>query len=193
MNWRTPRRRGEEEERNRRRDAAEDQKNGVGAVESPDRRAAAAGIGQPGRGGQEQQGGFDRQPRAGVDMGDLPQQAIGRESAAQGEADPQVRQGPDGKNRHPQPGNRHCQPLPPAQCFAEDEASEQNVGERVEIVAEAARQDVPAVHRINVDQPVAADQQAGGEEQLDCARVAQRRAHFAPGACDAEQAGKDQQ
>jgi hypothetical protein len=62
----------------------------------------------------------------------------------------------------------------------QNEAAEEHVGQGIEVIAEARRQDVPADHRIDVQQPVAADQQRGDDKDTDRARLREGFAHLRP-------------
>jgi hypothetical protein len=81
--------------------------------------------------------------------------------------------------------------LKPRQALLQNDAAKQNIGQRIEIVTEASGEDVPAIHRIDVEQPVSADEQSGDGQQDHHAAVAERLAHFAPCTGNGEQGRED--
>ena len=126
----------------------------------------------------KQDGGLDRKARQRVRRHDLAKQAVEREGDAQARGSATA-----GRARR-----RQAREIPAAAIATavhcsrfsrslQHEPAEQHVGERVEIIAEARGEDVPARHRIDVEQPVDADQERG--ERRGCRASAAARSRGA--------------
>ncbi len=80
-------------------------------------------------------------------------------------------------------------PLP----LAEEEHADDDVGDRVDEIAEAGFDELPVGDRPDVDQPVGGEQHRGEDEGPHDAEVAQRRPHFGDAAGDDEDDADEQQ
>ena len=129
----------------------------------------------------------NKQARQRIHRGDLADQPVGGERRAQYKTDPQLAQRFDCKHGDAGRCDRHSHPLQPGEFLLQDQPPQQDVRERVEIIAKAASEDVPAVDRIDVQHPVDADQRCGSKEQHHRPAFARRLSHFRPAAGDREQ------
>jgi hypothetical protein len=121
------------------------------------------------------------------------QKAVEREAEAQGEADPQLAESAGGEHANAGRGDRDRGPLQPAQMLVQDEAAEKHVGEGIEVIAEARREDVPADHRIGVEQPVAADEKRGEQQDADRLATRERSADLSPAFREQDEEGEERQ
>ena len=93
-------------------------------------------------------------PGDGIGGDDLPEQPVERECHAEGEADPQLVQGACRKHRNARGCDADGGPLQAVQPLVQDEAAEEHVGERVQVIAEARRQYVSASDGLYIEEPV---------------------------------------
>ena len=138
--------------------------------------------GQPQRSDRKEDGGFDRETRHGIGGDDFPQQPVRGECRAQHQADPQLAERPQGEHGNARGGDGNRRPLPPLEPLVQDETAEQDVGERIQIIAEARRQDVTARDRLDVEQPVGGDQDCGEDEHANSTPVRDRLPDLWPAA-----------
>ena len=173
----SPRRRGEQQQRPGRNHPGRHQQPRLAPAMAEHRRAGGPVPHQPAERDRNQHHRLDRQSGEGVDRDHLSHQAIGGEAEAQHQTDPQGIKRADRQHRHPGRRQRHRAPLQPGQSLAEQEPAHQDIGQRVEIIAEAAGQHPAAVDRIDVDQPVDRDQYRRRRQRQPQLRAGQRRAH----------------
>ena len=135
--------------------------------------------------------GFNAKARDSIGGHDFPQQAVECEADAEREADPQLAQRARSKNRDTGSCDRDGRPLQPVELLLQHETAEEHVRQRVEVITKARRQDMPAGHRIDVEQPISADQQGGDYEHTHGAGPAQRVPDLGPSARDRDHNRKE--
>ncbi len=72
-----------------------------------------------------------------------------------------------GKDTDPGRGDGDGGPLQSIELLAKREPAEQDIRQGVQIVTEAGRQDVPARHRVDIQQPIGADEERREDEQAE--------------------------
>src|SRR4051794_598734 len=149
---------GEQQQRRRRDDAREQQQSSLSSARAdhglPGERAPAEPCGRE----REEYRCFHCEAGQRIGGDHLAKESVEREADAKCKAHPQLAEGPGCKNADPRRCNRDRRPLQPAQPLVEHEPAEKHVCERVQIIAEARRQDVAAGDGINVKEPVKSDE-----------------------------------
>ena len=166
----TPRGRGETEQGHGRDDSGGHEQAGLAPTGAEEGAAFRAAKQQPAQRERKEDDRLDRQPGKRIDCDHLPQQAVGREAEAEGEAEPQGSERSCRKDCNAPAGDGYRCPLDGREAFLEDEPAKQDVGKRIEVIAEAAREDVPAVDGVDVEQPVGSDEK--GRQEQRCQRAA---------------------
>ncbi|GJE42561.1 hypothetical protein AEGHOMDF_1733 [Methylobacterium soli] len=115
------------------------------------------------REGGEQQG-LGQEPDHRIDADDLPDQPVEGEAGRQRQGQPGQGPGHGDRHDHARRRDHHGGDLHRAQALAEHRGPEGDADEGVDVVAEARVEQVAAIHRGEVEQPVHPDEGGGGRE-----------------------------
>ena len=143
--------------------------------------------------GDQQDRALDGEARQRADRHLLAQQAVGREAEGEGQADPQGRKRTRGEDRDPDRSQRHRDPLRPAQPLLEDQRAEQDVDQRIDVIAKAGRIDFTLLDRPDVDEPVHRNEERTGAQHQHRAHVSQSLANRGKLAAEGDDEKADRQ
>ena len=129
---------------------------------------------------QKQQGRFDRQPGDRSDRDLLANQAVAAEAERERQADPQGCQRACCEQRYTDGSKRDGDPLPSCQPLAEQHRAQQDVDQRVYVIAQAGGIDLPVLDRPDIDHPVDRDQRGAEREPAKRPAMGERHPQFGP-------------